>query len=246
MTIRDLRGQYVGRQEMPAKQQPSTTQSMQWRKTATASITCLTWNCGGLNNLRDEFFTWLDGQAYDVVFLQETWYKQSLEYTTRGWRCISSGVGEDSKRAQAGVMTLLRASVFRQDYIRHHEHVPGRVLQVRAFCHGRWIETLNLYQHVLGNQQQEEAIAQKRAQLWQKVRAILGQIPQGHKLAVAGDLNCNLAQVPACTGTGMMTPATASPDREELVARLQDFQLRAINTYGRRGSCTYIHESYKP
>ena len=245
MTWRDLRGQYVGRHDTPAKQH-STTQSTQWRKTATASITRLTWNCGGLSNLRDEFFTWLDGQTYDVVFLQETWYKQSLEYTTRGWHCICSGVGEDSKRAQAGVMTLLRASVFRQDYIRHHEHIPGRVLQVRAFCHGGWIETLNLYQHVSGNQQQEEAIAQKRAQVWQKVRAILGQIPQGHKLVAAGDLNCNLAQFPACTGTGMMTPSAASPDREELVALLQDFQLRAINTYGRRGSCTYIHEGYKP
>ena len=231
---------------MPAKQHSSAAQSLHGLQTATVSITCLTWNCGGLSNLRDEFFTWLDGQGYDIVFLQETWYTQSLEYTARGWHCICSGVGEDSKRAHAGVMTLLRASVFQQEYIRHHEHIPGRVLQVRAFCHGGWIDTLNLYQHVLGNQQQEEAIVQKRVQVWQKVRAVLGQIPRGHKLVVAGDLNCSLAPVAACTGTGMMIPTTASPDREELVALLQDFQLRAVNTYGRRGSCTYIHEGYKP
>ena len=246
VTWRDLRGQYVGRHDMPAKQHTTATQSLHGRKTATVSITCLAWNCGGLSNLRDEFFTWLDGQGYDIVFLQETWYTQSLEYTTRGWHCICSGVGENSNRAHAGVTTLLRASVFQQDYIRHHEHILGRVLQVRASCHGGWIDTINLYQHVLGNQQQEEVIVQKRAQVWQKIRAVLGQIPHGHKLVVAGDLNCNLEPVNACAGTGMMIPSTASPDREELVALLQDFQLRAVNTYGRRGSCTYIHEGYKP
>ena len=243
VTWRDLRGQYVGRRDLPAKQRSSAPQSLQGLQTATMSITCLTWNCGGLSNLRDEFFTWLEGKGYDVVFLQETWYTQSLEYTTRGWHCVCSGVGGDSKRAHAGVMTLLRASVFQQEYIRHHEHIPGRVLQVRAFCHGGWIDTLNLYQHVLGDQQQEEVIVQKRMQVWQKVRAVLGQIPRGHKLVVAGDLNCNLAPVTTCTGTGMMIPATAS---QELVALLQDFQLRAVNTYGRRGNCTYIHEGYKP
>ena len=51
------------------------------------------------------------------------------------------------------------------------------------------------------------------------------------QIGCAGDLNCNLAQVPACTGSGMMTPSAVSSDREELVALLQDFQLRAINTY---------------
>ena len=77
VTWRDLRGQYVGRRDTPAKQHSSATQSLHGLQTATVSITCLTWNCGGLSNLRDEFFTWLDGQGYDIVFLQETWYTQS-------------------------------------------------------------------------------------------------------------------------------------------------------------------------
>ena len=74
----------------------------------------------------------------------------------------------------------------------------------------------------------------------------MGQIPQGSKLVVAGDLNCNLEPVRDCTGTGMMTPDEAWPDREDLVALLQDHRLKAVNTYGRRGSHTYVHEGYKP
>ena len=74
----------------------------------------------------------------------------------------------------------------------------------------------------------------------------MGQIPQGHKLVVAGDMNCNLDHVPTCTGTGMLAPSAVSPDREDLVAILVDFRLRAVNTYGRRGGCTYVHDGYKP
>ncbi|CAE7770734.1 pol, partial [Symbiodinium pilosum] len=67
-----------------------------------------------------------------------------------------------------------------------------------------------------------------------------------HKLVVAGDMNCNLDHVPTCTGTGMLAPSAVSPDREDLVAILVDFRLRAVNTYGRRGGCTYVHDGYKP
>ena len=182
-----------------------------------------------------------------MVFLQETWHRQAMEYTTRGWRCISSGVGDTTKRAQAGVMTLLRASVFPQDHIRFHAHVDGRVLQVKAFCKGGWIETINVYQHVMmGHHQRDSDLMQKRAHVWKTLRTIIGQIPHGSKMVVAGDLNCNMETVRDCTGTGMVVSEEASPDREDLAAILQDLQLRAINTYGRRGSYTYIHEGYKP
>ena len=243
VTLQDLQGQYVGRGDVQAQRRTAVRQQAQRPSAATLTVSCLTWNCGGLSNLGDEFFTWLDSQSYDVIFLQETWHTQSMEYTTRGWHCISSGIGCDPKRAHAGVMTLLRATVFKQDFIRRHEHVPGRLLQVRAFCQGGWIDTLNIYQHALGLQIHEVDILQKRSQLWQQVRTILGQIPQGHKLVVAGDMNCNLDHVPACTGTGMLTPSAVSPDRDDLVAILVDFRLRAVNAYGRRGGCTYMTDT---
>ena len=142
VTLQDLQGQYVGRGDVQAQRRTTVKQQTQRTSAATLTVSCLTWNCGGLSNLRDEFFTWLDSQSYDVIFLQETWHTQSIEYTTRGRRCISSGIDCDPKRAHAGVMTMLRATVFRQDFIRRHEHVP------------------------LGQQIHEVDILQKRSQLW--------------------------------------------------------------------------------
>ena len=221
-TLDQLRGQYVGRAN--ASKQSSRLPTYQPRPNATdrMQISCLTWNCGGLSTVRDELFTWLDEQPYDVVFLQETWHRQAMEYTTRGWHCISSGVGDTTKRAQAGVMTLLRASVFPQDHIRFHAHVDGRVLQVKAFCQGGWIETINVYQHVMvGHHQRDSDLMQKRAHVWKTLRTIIGQIPHGSKMVVAGDLNCNMGTIRDCTGTGMVVSEEASPDREDMVAILQ-------------------------
>ena len=156
-TLEQLQGQYVGGGGSGQNRRQAQSSGTGQIRASTMEISCLTWNCGGLGNVRDEFFTWLEEQPYDIVFLQETWYRESMEYTTRGWHCISSGIGGTAKRAHAGVMTLLRASVFPQDHTRFHAHVDGRVLQVKAFCKGGWIETVNVYQHVMvGHQQRDE------------------------------------------------------------------------------------------
>ena len=110
------------------------------------SLSCISWNCGGLSNLQDELFTWLDEHPYDIVFLQETWHRQQMDFDTRGYHCIGSGIGAEAKRAHAGVMTLLRASVFPQEYIRFHDPIAGRLLHVRAWCAGGWVDTVNVYQ----------------------------------------------------------------------------------------------------
>ncbi|CAE7473776.1 pol [Symbiodinium sp. CCMP2592] len=49
------------------------------------SLSCISWNCGGLSSLKDELFTWLDEHPYDIVFLQETWHRQQMDFDTRGW-----------------------------------------------------------------------------------------------------------------------------------------------------------------
>ena len=139
-TLHQLQGQYVS-QASQRQRVAEGAAAQTGGKSRLATITCFSWNCGGLSTVRDELFTWLEDQTYDVVFLQETWYRDPAEYTTRGWHCICSGTGIETKRAQAGVTTLLRASVFNQEYIRHHEHVAGRFLQVKAWCRvAGWIQ----------------------------------------------------------------------------------------------------------
>ncbi|CAE7554003.1 unnamed protein product, partial [Symbiodinium microadriaticum] len=211
------------------------------------SLSCFTWNCAGLSTIQDELFTWLETNAHDIVFLQETWHRQQMDFDTRGYHCIGSGIGtEEAKRAHAGVMTLLRTSVFPQEFIRYHAHVAGRLLQVRAWCASGWIDTINMYQYALGGQNEQAAILQKRASIWTTLRRTLGQIPQSSTLISAGDYNCTLEQLKHHAGPGMLVPNTPSPDAEDLVAVMQDFSLLATNTYGRKNSYTYIHEGYKP
>ncbi|CAE7541241.1 pol [Symbiodinium sp. CCMP2592] len=210
------------------------------------SLSCISWNCGGLSSLKDELFTWLDEHPYDIVFLQETWHRQQMDFDTRGYHCIGSGVGADVKRAHAGVMTLLRKSVFPQDYIRFHDPAAGRLLHVRAWCAGGWIDTVNVYQYALGQHGDQAEILRKRATLWTSLRQTYGHVPQGSTLVSAGDYNCNLTTLKSHTGQGMLTPTTPSPDMEDIVAIVQDFSLLAVNTFGRKNSYTYIHEGCKP
>ncbi|CAE7216565.1 pol [Symbiodinium sp. CCMP2592] len=210
------------------------------------SLSCMSWNCGGLSSLKDELFTWLDEHPYDIVFLQETWHRQQMDFDTRGYHCIGSGIGADVKRAHAGVMTLLRKSVFPQDYIRFHDPVAGRLLHVRAWCAGGWVDTVNVYQYALGQSGDQAEILRKRTTLWTSLRQTYGHIPQGSTLVSAGDYNCNLTTLKSHTGPGMLTPTTPSPDMEDLVAIVQDFSLLAVNTFGRKNSYTYVHEGCKP
>ena len=169
-----------------------------------------------------------------------------MDFSTRGWHCIGSGLGEQGQRAHAGVMTLLRASVFPQEFIRHHDCVAGRLLHVKAWCKGGWVEAVNIYQHVLAQQAAQEPILAKRATLWSSLRRTLGQIPNGSTLVLAGDFNCSLEPLREHLGPGMIAATSLTPDADEVVAILQDFGLFAVNSYSRKRSYTFIHDGFKP
>ena len=169
-----------------------------------------------------------------------------MDFETRGWRCLGSGIGGTGQRARAGVMVLLRAAVFPQEYIRFHECIAGRLLHVKAWCKGGWVEAVNLYQHALAQQSGQDAILAERATVWSSLRRTLGHIPNGNTLVLAGDSNCSLEPLHDHLGTGMLEPMQQTPDADEVVAILQDFGLFAVNSYGRKRSCTYIHEGHKP
>ena len=244
--LQDLLGQYKSSADQPQQRQRRRTPATEVPDAPGFSLSCLSWNCGGLSNIKDELFTWLDGQKYDIVFLQETWHREQMDFETRGWRCLGSGIGGTGQRAHAGVMVLLRAAVFPQEYIRFHECIAGRLLHVKAWCKGGWVEAVNLYQHALAQQSGQDAILAERATVWSSLRRTLGHIPNGNTLVLAGDFNCSLEPLHDHLGTGMLEPMQRTPDADEVVAILQDFGLFAVNSYGRKRSCTYIHEGHKP
>ncbi|OLP83480.1 hypothetical protein AK812_SmicGene35742 [Symbiodinium microadriaticum] len=211
------------------------------------SLRALSWNCGGLSNLKDELHTWLKehGSDFHVVMLQETWYRADMDFLDRGWICINSGIGEGAARAHAGVMVLLRRDIFDQSHVRFHSVVPGRLLHVQALCKGGWVNVINIYQYSWGLATDEAKLLTKRAAIWDKVRATLGQIPKGNFLLVGGDLNTACKASLPWLGRGMLQKDQASPDSECLEQLLQDFSLCAVNTFGRPTAFTYVHEGYK-
>ncbi|CAE7242286.1 unnamed protein product [Symbiodinium sp. CCMP2592] len=211
------------------------------------SLRAFSWNCGGLNNLKDELHTWLQehGSDYSIVLLQETWYRSDMDFLDRGWICINSGVGEGVARAQAGVMVLLRKDVFDQSHVRFHHVVPGRVLHVQALCKGGWVNVVNIYQHSWGLASDQDRLLTKRAAIWEKVRDTFGQIPKGHFLIAGGDLNTSAKPMHPWIGRGMLQKGQISPDAECLEQLVQDFQLKAVNTFGRPTAFSYVHEGYK-
>ena len=205
------------------------------------SLRCFSWNCGGLSTLKDELFTWLEEQPFQVVMLQESWLKSSLDYTTRGWICINSGL-EQGGRSHAGVMTCLRSSTFSQQHVRYHHVLPGRVLHVQARFQGGWVNLINIYQRCWDFQTDQDRIVKERAIVWKAVRQTIGQVPQGHFLMIAGDLNTAISSHAPWLGKGMLKAAANSADAECLADLLSDTGLVAVNTFGRHNSYTYIHD----
>lgn len=211
------------------------------------SLRAFSWNCGGLNNLKDELHTWLKehGSEYSIVLLQETWYRSDMDFLDRGWICINSGIGGEAARAQAGVMILLRKDVFDQSHVRFHSVIPGRVLHVQALCRGGWVSVINVYQYSWARDTEQEQLISKRSVVWEAVRSTLGLVPRSHFLITGGDLNTTIKPLHPWIGRGMLQKDQASPDAEHLEQLVQDFQLKAVNTFGRPAAFTYVHGGYK-
>lgn len=248
LSLATLRKSYVSNAATKTEAQhiPAASRS-QCKRGSRFSLRVFSWNCGGLSNLKDELHTWLQehGSDYSVVLLQETWYKTDMDFIDRGWICINSGIGEGAARAHAGVMVLLRKDVFDQSHVRFHSVVPGRVLHVQALCRGGWLNVVNVYQYSWGLAADEAQLLTKRATIWDKVRDTLGQIPKGNFLIAGGDLNTATGALLPWLGRGMLQKDKASTDSDCLEQLVQDYNLCAVNSFGRPTTFTYVHEGYK-
>ena len=210
-----------------------------------SSLSLLSWNCGGLSSLQDELFTWLETQQFHVVCLQETWFRSHMDFSTRGWQCINSGIGDQAKRAHAGVMVLLRTSAFNMQSLRFNHVVAGHLLHVKVYGKGfGWVEIINTYQHAWGSKQDQAPTEAKRAVVWTKLRATLGHIPQSSTLVMCGDYNTTMSRRLPLVGPGMLSKQPDSVDADTLAELQSDFGCVAVNTFGRANAYTYIHEGY--
>ena len=243
MLAHELRAKYVPNTEQSAGLAHPINRGGQCQ--ASASLRILTWNCGGFSTLKDELYTWLSSCDCDVVCLQETWLKESSEFVAGDWTCINCGVGPSKARGQAGVMILLRRSVFDNHTIRFNHVLGGRLLHVRAQCKSGWADIVGVYMHAWAGKDKEQEIIAKRSQVWTALRTTLGHIPKGSQLLLCGDFNSVMKPQQPFLGHGMGEQITNfAADSSEFVAVLHDFDLLAVNTFGKRTNYTHIMDGH--
>ena len=149
-------------------------------------VRALSWNASSLSTVQDELFTWLDEHPHDVVCLQETWWKQDMELRTRGWIGVNCGTAT-GRRANAGVMILLRLAFIDESSIRYQHVVPGRLLHLRVDTTAGQLDVICLYQHTQAGYAMDETLRASRGEVWWALRKLLGRLPGGSTLLLAGD-----------------------------------------------------------
>ncbi|CAE7389420.1 unnamed protein product [Symbiodinium sp. CCMP2592] len=221
----------------------------------------VTWNCGGLSGPRyHEVITWLRdehqaGRTVDICCLQETHWKEEMEYTTAdeagelAWHVVNYP-GKDS----SGLMCLVRAGLVPPTHIRTVCLVPGRVVHLRL-CFQVPLDVLCMYQYSWNTQKLEltgthkvEALLKQRRQIWRTLDQWLQGIPQRHGCVVLGDLNTPLIPDNTVAGSGVVSDrAGQQQDQQELQELLRNHRCCALNTWARRGSTapTFIPPSTK-
>eukprot|EP00439_Symbiodinium_sp_Y106_P036295 s18_g4.t1 len=128
-----------------------------WVERQRQRLRVVTWNTGGLSNTRyNEIIEWLTqeaqrGHPVDVMFLQETCWKQDLEdvatppaVTTP--ESLSYQVVHSAGQEKTGVMCLIRTGVVPTSGIRYMSSLAGRLLHVRLMFEAA-LDLLGVYQH---------------------------------------------------------------------------------------------------
>ena len=202
------------------------------------------WNCSGLSQeLLAELLLWLDcNPQISVIFLQETHWGQSMEWSKKDWHFIHSASGQPNS---AGLLVGVRDSLARVDGISWAEPLPGRLLHVRCFAGDQHVDLVNCYQHALafGDSQKLDKLYGKRRGFWQALSKLVSAIPFRSQLVLGGDFNCSLEAESKVVGHGVLPGSqveSARQDRSLFMDILVRGKLCALNTWSRKFA-TYEH-----
>ena len=207
-------------------------------------IHVFSWNCSGLSQeVMAELMLWLQHHSQiQVVFLQETHWGQSMEWSKNGWHFVHSASG---KQNSAGVLTGICESFAKADTISWHEAIPGRLLQVGCFSGTQHLDLVNCYQHAMayGASEKLEALYGKRRSFWRALSKLLCSFPFRSQMIMGGDFNCSLETEHRIAGFGVLPGSQveqAKQDRDLFMDVLRTSRLCALNTWSKKRS-TYTH-----
>ena len=229
---------------------PPRRQAVPTNRTA-RRIRLVSWNAGGLMDTRyQEVLAWLEAEAQagrpvDILTLQETCWKQDMEYRTscgttdeayQAYHVVHSTGGDKS-----GIMIMVRQGLLPAHSIQYVPLVPGRVVHLRLRFPTP-LDILCMYQ-VSWNVAKSTleghkvtALLKQRARIWRHLEQWLRTIPGRHGCLIVGDLNTPLNPEPGVCGPVPVVQHIAQQDQAELQAILRTFSCCALNSWTGTGA----------
>ena len=227
----------------PKPRSSRTTQKNPTSNPKQPAIRCLSWNASGLSSaLFQEFTAWLDLEGcYDLVVLQETHWGSCSDFFSGGWACLhSSGHHTDvSYDKHGGILVMARKQVFKDMAFR--EIYPGRLVHFRAThaSTGLICDLIGLYQHVWRTHLPTEQNHIYRNDIWDKLGALLLQLPVRNPLLLAGDCNAVLQQQAPHVGPAATKADTGTDADKALLRVLREHNLCVLNSWNARPHHTF-------
>ena len=237
LTSMQLRGR--SRRAMTSEGQPNIAQKVNHAPIVSSAgrYKILTWNCSGLQAQYDQLVQWLSCHYYDIVVVQETFWKFSSQWEDSRYLYVHSGF-QKIGRGEGGVLVVISRKLTDPTHVRYHEVVPGRLLRVHFPLSGnpdQTVDILGLYQYAWTS----KANLQSRHDLWMKLSQTLHQTSARSLLLVMGDFNLTCKGPSKHVGSGTPKKPHLATDWDELESILIAHHLVAINTFGKAPGYTF-------
>ena len=226
---------------------PPRRQEVSYTRT-TRRLRLVSWNAGGLMDTRyQEVLAWLEAEAQaghpvDILTLQETCWKQDMEYRTscgptdEAYHVVHSTGGDKS-----GIMIMIRQGLLPAHGIQYVPLVPGRVVHLRLRFPTP-LDILCMYQ-VSWNVAKSTleghkvtALLKQRARIWRHLEQWLRATPGRHGCLIVGDLNTPLTPEPGVCGPVPVVQNIAQQDQAELQAIFRTYSCCALNSWTGTGA----------
>ena len=130
------------------------------------------WNCGGLSlGQFDELVSWCTEKQFDVVFVQETRWKNEFTWIS----------GSFHGNSWCGLLVLISKRITTPSLVRWISIIPGRVMHVRVADQTGTLDLINCYQQPLSMNAERKRV---REQVWTPTCASTPSSPATQQIAL--------------------------------------------------------------
>ena len=197
----------------------------------------LSWNCGGLPLAKlDEIVAYAEQENIDVVFLQETRWKNNFNWEAGSFLCVHCGETISRGNTWCGLLVLISRKFTNPSLIRWSPILEGRILHLRlSGAHTTW-DLLNVYR-IPGSDPSRE---HEREEVWHRLSQVLHALPRRNAIVLAGDYNSSLHAHPPYVGPSLVKPSSHG-NFDYLASILETFDLCMLNSWS--GSQVHTFEN---